>query len=82
MMRSESEADLLLNKVQLILESPTERSKYKSISTEDDRLAFFCNHFIMDDMSVRLIKRKYLLSQQYRAEFIQSIEEIIEKLER
>lgn len=81
-MRPDSESDLLMNKVQLILESPTERSKYKNINTEDDRLAFFCNHFIMDDMSVRLIKRRYLLSKRHREEFIQSIDEIIDKLER
>ncbi|MBL6445167.1 hypothetical protein JMN32_02530 [Fulvivirga sp. 29W222] len=81
-MHPDKESDLLMNKVELIMESPTERSKYKNMHSEDDRLAFFCNHFIMDDMSVRLMKRRYLLSKQHREAFIQSVDDIIEKLER
>lgn len=81
-MFSETESDLLMNKVQLILESPTEREKYKNLESTDEKLSFLSSHFIMDDMSVRLIKRRYLLSQQYRDEFVQSVEDIIRKIER
>lgn len=81
-MFSETESDLLMNKVQLILESPTEREKYKSLESADDKLSFLSNHFIMDDMTVRLIKRRYLLSEAYREELVQSIEDIIRKIER
>ncbi|WP_040495496.1 hypothetical protein [Fulvivirga imtechensis] len=81
-MFSETESDLLMNKVQLILESPTEREKYKNLESSDDKLSFLSNHFIMDDMTVRLIKRRYLLSEKYREELVQSIEDVIRKIER
>lgn len=81
-MFSETESDLLMNKVQLILESPTEREKYKGLSSSDEKLSFLSNHFIMDDMSVRLIKRRYLLSKSYRDELVESIEDLIRKIER
>ncbi|ELR73226.1 hypothetical protein C900_05275 [Fulvivirga imtechensis AK7] len=71
-----------MNKVQLILESPTEREKYKNLESSDDKLSFLSNHFIMDDMTVRLIKRRYLLSEKYREELVQSIEDVIRKIER
>ena len=71
----------LMDKVELILDSPSERIKYKSIQKDADRVSFFSNHFIMDDMSVRLLKRKYLLSEKNRKEFLEVVDELIWKLE-
>ena len=73
------ESDIFLNKVELIMESPTERSKYKKLDTIDDKLNFLRNHFVMNEMAIRLLERKYLIKVDERDKLIQGIDELIHK---
>ncbi|UII23700.1 hypothetical protein [Fulvivirga ligni] len=61
------------------MESPTERNKYKGLGSINDRLDFLRNHFIMNEMAIRLLERKYLLSEDSRDDLLSSIDDIIKK---
>ena len=76
-----SESDIFLQKVELIMESPTERNKYIGLASFSDKLSFLRNHFIMKEMELRLLERKYLLSESKQEELVSLIEGIIKKLE-
>lgn len=69
--------DPLLLKFQLIMESPTERNKYSNLNTFDEKIAFLQNHFIMKEMEVKLLERKYLLDKAGRKKLLQEIGRII-----
>ncbi|UII24594.1 hypothetical protein LVD15_14810 [Fulvivirga maritima] len=73
------DSDVFMNKVELIMESPTERNKYKGLDTINERLDFLRNHFIMNEMAVRLLERKYLLSEESRDDLLSTIDDIIKK---
>lgn len=75
------ESDLLLSKIQLIMESPTERNKYKNLASFTEKLDFLRNHFILQEMEIRLMERKYLLSPDTQQELMDSVDSIISKLE-
>jgi hypothetical protein len=70
-------SDRFINKVELIMDSPTERNKYKDLNSFDDKLSFLRGHFIMDEMSIRLLERKYLLSESSRDSLLNTIEDIV-----
>ena len=70
-------SDRFISKVELIMDSPTERNKYKDLNSFDDKLSFLRGHFIMDEMSIRLLERKYLLSESTRDSLINMIEDIV-----
>ncbi|TRX60874.1 hypothetical protein FNH22_07470 [Fulvivirga sp. M361] len=70
-----------MSKVRMIMESPTERTKYQEFTTFQEKLNFIKNHFIMNDMAVRLLERKYLLSSDKRDELIRTVEDIIDKID-
>lgn len=69
--------DRFISKVELIMDSPTERNKFKNLSSFDDKIAFLRGHFIMDEMSIRLLERKYLLSENSRDHLMQQIDKIV-----
>ncbi len=69
--------DRFISKVELIMDSPTERNKFKKLNSFDDKMAFLRGHFIMDEMSIRLLERKYLLSESTRATLINHIDDIV-----
>ncbi|MBL3655610.1 hypothetical protein [Fulvivirga sediminis] len=73
------DSDVFMNKVELIMESPTERNKYKGLDNMNDRLDFLRNHFIMNEMAIRLFERKYLLSEKSRDDLLSTIDDIIKK---
>lgn len=73
------DSDVFISKVELIMESPTERNKYKGLGSINDRLDFLRNHFIMNEMAIRLLERKYLLSEDSRDDLLSSIDDIIKK---
>lgn len=75
------ESDLLLSKIQLIMESPTERNRYKNLDTFNAKLNFLKTHFILQEMEVRLMERKYLLSPETQQELMSTVDAIIAKLE-
>jgi hypothetical protein len=77
----DQEADILMQKVRFIMESPSERLKYKNLAAWQDKLHFLKTHFIMSDMAVRLLERQYLLSPDRRDELMSKVDQIIEKIE-
>ncbi|QSE96453.1 hypothetical protein [Fulvivirga lutea] len=70
-------SDRFISKVELIMDSPTERNKFKGLTNFDDKIAFLRGHFIMDEMSIRLLERKYLLSEASRETLMNQIEDIV-----
>ena len=76
-----SSSDRFINKVELIMDSPTERNKYKKLDTFEKKLSFLRSHFIMDEMSLRLLERKYLLSENSREYLINVVEDIVTRSE-
>jgi hypothetical protein len=74
-------SDRFISKVELIMDSPTERNKYKDLNSFDDKLSFLRGHFIMDEMSIRLLERKYLLSESTRDSLNNMIEDIVTRSE-
>lgn len=75
------ESDVFLSKVELIMESPTERTKYKKLTSIEDKLQFLRSHFIMNEMAIRLLERKYLLNVSERDKLMNEIDEIISRLD-
>jgi len=73
--------DIFLEKVVLIMESPTERNKYKELTQINAKLDFFRTHFIMNELAVRLLERKYLLNVQGRNALFEEIDALISKLD-
>ncbi|MEL7003278.1 MAG: hypothetical protein AAFN93_11170 [Bacteroidota bacterium] len=63
------------------MESPTERNKYKNLSSFNDKLEFLKNHFILHEMEIRLMERKYLLSTETQQDLMDNVDSIISKLE-
>jgi phage-related protein len=70
-------SDRFISKVELIMDSPTERNKYKNLDSFEAKLSFLRSHFIMDEMSLRLLERKYLLSVSNRETLMLTIEDIV-----
>jgi hypothetical protein len=77
----QSDSDMLLQKLEFILESPTERERFKELKTYKDKLNFLKNHFIMSDMAIRLMERQYLLSPDSQEELMNKIDQIIARIE-
>ncbi len=61
------------------MESPTERAKYQELTSFQEKLSFIKNHFIMNDMAVRLLERRYLLNEDKRDELMRTVDDIIAK---
>ncbi len=74
-----NDPDILISKVQMIMESPTERAKYQELTSFQEKLSFIKNHFIMNDMAVRLLERRYLLNEDKRDELMRTVDDIIAK---
>ncbi len=77
----DQESDILMQKVRFIMESPSERSKYKSLASYQEKLKFLKSHFIMTDMAIRLLERQYLLSPQRQEELMDKVDSIIDRIE-
>lgn len=73
--------DILTQKIEFIMESPSERVRYKNLPTFKEKLSFLKNHFIMSDMAVRLMERQYLLSPSSQERLMDKVDDIIEKFE-
>ncbi len=73
--------DILTQKIEFIMESPSERVRYKNLPTLKEKLNFLRSHFIMSDMAVRLMERQYLLSPSNQEALMDKVDEIIEKTE-
>ena len=69
--------DRFLSKVELIMDSPTERNKFKKLNSFDEKISFLRGHFIMDEMSIRLLERKYLLNESNREALVNQLEDIL-----
>ena len=72
-----NDPDILISKVRMIMESPTERAKYQELKTFQEKLQFIKNHFIMNDMAIRLMDRQYLLSQDKKDDLMRTVDDII-----
>lgn len=77
----DQESDILMQKVRFIMESPSERLKYKNLSSFKEKLVFLKSHFIMSDMAIRLLERQYLLSPQRQQELMDKVDSIIDHIE-
>ncbi len=73
--------DILTQKIEFIMESPSERVRYKNLPTFKEKLDFLKNHFIMSDMAVRLMERQYLLSPSSQERLMDKVDDIIRKTE-
>ncbi|MEP2774106.1 MAG: hypothetical protein ABJH05_18260 [Fulvivirga sp.] len=73
--------DPLMAKVELIMESPSERSKYLDLETFEDKINFLKNHFILKDVEIRMLERKYLLSPAKREELIEEVNDLIKRMD-
>lgn len=73
--------DPLMAKVELIMESPSERSKYLDLETFEDKINFLKNHFILKDLEIRMLERKYLLSPSKREELIEEVNDLIKRMD-
>jgi hypothetical protein len=73
------QTDVFLEKVTLIMESPTERNKYKGLTDINDKLDFLRNHFVMNEMAIRLLERKYLLNAKDRNTLMKEIDDLISR---
>ncbi len=73
--------DPLMAKVELIMESPSERSKYLDLETFEDKINFLKNHFILKDVEIRMLERKYLLSPSKREELIEEVNDLIKRMD-
>ncbi|MDX1629921.1 MAG: hypothetical protein R3345_14535 [Fulvivirga sp.] len=73
--------DPVMSKVELIMESPSERNKYQQLNTFDEKIEFLRNHFILKDMEVRMLERRYLLSPTKREELIAEVDGLIKRME-
>lgn len=72
-----NDPDILISKVRMIMESPTERSKYQELNSFQEKLSFIKNHFIMNDMAIRLMERQYLLNNEKKEELMRAVDDII-----
>lgn len=73
--------DPLMAKVELIMESPSERTKYLDLETFEDKINFLKNHFILKDVEIRMLERKYLLSPSKREELIEEVNDLIKRMD-
>ena len=73
--------DILTQKIEFIMESPSERVRYKNLPTFKEKLDFLKNHFIMSDMAIRLMERQYLLSPSNQEKLMEKVDDIIQRLE-
>ena len=73
--------DPLLDKVRLIMESPTERSRYSSLNSLKEKIEFIRSHFILKDLEIRLLERKYLLTPGKTEELMEEVDRIINQIE-
>lgn len=73
--------NLLMEKVRYILSSPSQCMEYKELTTSDDRINFFLNHFVMSDYAVRQLKYLYLSSEYRVSLFLNMIDELIREIE-
>ena len=77
----QADSDVLMQKLEFIMESPTERNRYKKLRSYKDKLNFLKNHFIMSDMAIRLLERQYLLSPDTQEELMNKVDQIISRME-
>lgn len=63
------------------MDSPTERNKFRVLENFEEKIAFLRGHFIMDELSIRLLERKYLLSPDSKDVLVRQIEYIFKRAE-
>lgn len=78
--RNHSE-NFLIEKVRYILDSPTQRNIYKALKTNEEKINFFLNHFIINDYTARQLKNLYLNDPHQKVLFIEAVELIISEVE-
>lgn len=78
----DNNSDILTQKIEFIMESPSERVRYKNLPTFKEKLDFLRNHFIMSDMAIRLMERQYLLSPSSQEKLMDKVNGIIARTEK
>lgn len=78
--RNHSE-NFLIDKVRYILDSPTQRTAYKRLKSQDDKINFFLNHFIINDYTSRQLKNLYLNDTNQKVLFLEAVENFIRALD-
>lgn len=72
--------NFLMEKVRYILNSPSQCEEYKELISNDDKINFFLNHFIMNDYAIRQMKNLYLSSENRVLVFLEMVDEIIREI--
>ncbi|MBL6445491.1 hypothetical protein JMN32_04180 [Fulvivirga sp. 29W222] len=72
--------NFLMEKVRYILNSPSQCEEYKRLTSNDDKVNFFLNHFIMNDYAIRQMKNLYLSSEHRILVFLDMVENIIHEI--
>ncbi|UII32672.1 hypothetical protein LVD17_02335 [Fulvivirga ulvae] len=74
--------NFLMEKVRYILNSPSQREEYRGLNSNDSKVNFFLNHFIMNDYAIRQMKNLYLSSEHRVMVFLEMVEEIIHEIDK
>lgn len=74
-----SNLDLLIKKFNLILGTSEDIETYEQKKTFEEKLQYIKDHFLIKEMEVKLMERRFLLSEERRQELIETLDAIIAK---
>ena len=74
-----SNLDLLLKKFDLILGTSEDIETYEQKQTFEEKLQYIKDHFLIKEMEIKLLERRFLLSEERRQELIETLDHIIQK---
>ena len=65
------------SKVEYILKSESQRADYKKLITDEEKVDFFLNHFVMNDLAIRQLNNACQNNTTFAQEFIKRIDHLI-----
>lgn len=68
-------------KVEYILKRPCQRRKYSNLISQQEKINFFCDHFVMNDLAVRQLTKACSRNEDFASEFTKRVEYIIDLFE-
>ena len=74
-----SNLDLLIKKFNLILGTSEDIETYEKKKTFEEKLQYIKDHFLIKEMEIKLMERRFLLSEERRNELIKTLDDIIAK---
>ena len=74
-----SNLDLLIKKFNLILGTSEDIETFEQKRTFEEKLQYIKDHFLIKEMEIKLLERRFLLSEERRQELIETLDAIISK---